>query len=264
VLAGAIFGFVVEGVLTTVLYEDGPLPFLASLFVGWHGLLSLFCFWYLARKWLLERRRRSLAIGAAAVGLYWGFWSIVYRLPEATEDFDQVFAVMEPGDFAVYSLVVGLVFAAAHWLIGYVWPTQFRPGRWGRRGIVLLLLSYASLAVLPLVPWAPVKFAVLVGGALWLLQRSRRFAPDEPSAIELLQGRVAINDVAILLIAPIAASFAYAGIWALDLSDSAVSGIFTTFSLLQAAAGLVAFVWAAQRSLRRPQQATLQPADQVL
>ena len=264
ILAGAVFGFVVEGVLTIVLYEDGPLPVLASLFVGWHGLLSLVCFWYLARKWLLERRRRSLALGAAAVGLYWGVWSIVYRLPEATEDFDQTFAVMEPLDFAIYASVVGLVFAAAHWLIGFVWPAQFRPGKWGRRGIVLSLLSYAALAVLPLVPWAPIKFAALVGGAVWLLQRSRQSTTDEPSAIEALQGRVAMSDVAILLIGPIAASLAYAGIWSLDLSDSAVSGVFATSSALQVVAGLVAFLWAGRRSLRRPQPAAVQPLDEVV
>ena len=264
VLAGAIFGFVVEGVLTVVLYEDGPLPVLAALFVGWHGLLSVVCFWYLARKWLLERRRRPLAIGAAAVGLYWGVWSIVYRLPEATEDFEQTFAVMEPGDFTVYALVVGAIFAAAHWLIGFVWPDQFRPGKWGRRGIVLLLAAYAALAVLPLVPWAPLKFGVLVGGTLWLLGRSRESTADEPSAIELLQGRVAARDAAMLLIAPVFASLSYAVAWGLELSDDAVSGLFAAFSGLQIVAGLVAFIWAARRSLQKPQQLGMQPAEEVL
>ncbi len=263
VLAGAIFGFVVEGVLTTVIYEDGPLPVLAALFVGWHGLLSVVCFWYLARKWLLERGRLPLAIGAAAVGVYWGVWSIVYRLPEATEDFDQTFAVMEPGDFAVYAFAVGAIFAAAHWLIGYVWPDQFRPGKWGRRGIVFLLTVYAALAVLPLVPWAPIKFAALVGGTLWLLRRSRESTADEPSAIERLQGRVAVADTAILLLAPFAATLSYSVVWGLELSDDAISGIFATFSGLQVLAGFIAFVWAAGRSLRQPRQEDEQKAIPV-
>ena len=40
VLAGAIFGFVVEGVITTVVYADGALPVFAAMFVGWHGMVA--------------------------------------------------------------------------------------------------------------------------------------------------------------------------------------------------------------------------------
>ncbi len=251
ILAGAVFGFVVEGVLTTVVYEDGPLPIMAALFVGWHGLLSVVAFWFLARKWLLERRRGRLAIGAALVGLYWGIWSIAYLAPDALSDFEEDFAVMEPSEFALYALVVGAVFAAAHWLIGYVWPQQWRPGVWGRRGIVALLVAYAALAVLPTVPWAPIKFAILVGGSLWLLRRSREREPGQPSAIASLQGQVALLDTTVLLIGPLVAAAAYASVWSLEPSAETAESIFTLFSMSQMIAGLIAFVWAARRSLQR-------------
>ncbi len=257
ILAGAVYGFVVEGVLTPVIYEDGPLPVLAALFVGWHGLLSIVAFWYLARKWLLEGKRKALAIGVLLVGAYWGSWSIVYRLPNALDEFEETYAVMEPAEFAGYAMVVGAGFAAAHWLIGLVWPEEFRPGKWGRRLIVIVTLGYGSLAVLPVVPWAPLKFAVLVGGALRLLQRSRQHRPDEPSAIAELQGRVALRDVAILMVAPAVAGLVYAGVWALDLSDEVVQGLFGLFSGAQVIAGLVAFAWAARRSLRRPSEVAI-------
>ena len=251
VLGGAIFGFVVEGVLTPVVYEDGPLPLLAALFVGWHGLVAFVGFWYFTRKWLLERRRLALGVGSAALGLYWGVWSIVYTLPDALEDLDEVYPVMDPTDFGVDAVIVGLVFAAAHLLIGYVWPDGFRPGKWGRRGIVALLLGYASLAVLPAVPWAPVKFGVLVGGTLWLLRRSRATNPDEPTVMATLAGRVRPQDASLLLIAPVVAALSYAAVWSLELGDDAVQGIFASFSGAQVLAGLGAFVWAARRSLRR-------------
>lgn len=131
ILGGAIFGFVVEGVLTTVIYEDGPLPLMAALFVGWHGLLSVVGFWYLTRRWLLSRSRGKLAIGAALMGVYWGIWSIVYVLPDALEGFDEVYPVMGPGGFAIYAVIVGAAFAVGHWLVGYVWPDRFEPGQWG-------------------------------------------------------------------------------------------------------------------------------------
>ncbi len=251
ILAGAIFGFVVEGVLTTVVYEDGPLPVMAALFVGWHGLLSVVSFFYLTRKWLLEGRWRPLVLGSTLMGLLWGVWSIVYTLPESLEDFEETFAVMAPGDFAVYALVIGVAFAVAHWLIGYVWPDRFAPGVWGRRGIVLLLFAYAALAVLPVIWWAPLKFAVLVGGSLWLLRRSRQAHPDEPSAIAALQGRVPLYRVAPLMLMPAVAALSYWWVWSAGLDESAVQEVFSGISVLTVVAGLVGFGWAWRRSVQR-------------
>ena len=181
----------------------------------------------------------------------WGAWSIVYTSPSAVEDFEEPFAVMEPSDFASYALVVGVAFAVAHWLLGFVTPQQFAPRKWGRRIIVALLVGYAPLAVLPVVPWAPVKFAALVGSALWLLKRSRAKTDGEPSAIAALHGRVDIRDVAVLTIMPVAAAAAYAWIWSPELSDLAVEELFTTFSVVQILAGAAAFGWAPRCSLRR-------------
>ena len=41
ILGGAIFAFLVEGVMIPIIYADGPLPVFAALFVGWHGLLAV-------------------------------------------------------------------------------------------------------------------------------------------------------------------------------------------------------------------------------
>lgn len=144
---------------------------------------------------------------------------------------------MPPGDFTVYALIVGAVVAVSHLHLGYVWPQQFAPGKWGRRGIVALLLGYATLAVLPLVVWAPIKFVVLVGGTLWLLKRSRVGTPGEPSAINALQRRAATRDVALLMIMPVVAGVVYAGMWNLGLDDTAVEELFSMMSIVQMLAG---------------------------
>ncbi|MEZ5175332.1 MAG: hypothetical protein R2823_03910 [Acidimicrobiia bacterium] len=256
VLGGAVFGFIVEGVLTTEIYLDGPLPAMAALFVGWHGLLSVVSFWYLARRWLLDRQRHRLAIGAGLIGAYWGVWSIVYSLPPALTDFEDPYEIMNPAGFAVYALIVGAVFAAAHWLLGFVWPDRFAPGRWGGRGIVALCAGYAALAVLPVVIWAPIKLGVLLGGTLWLLSKSRESTPSEPSAIASLQGRVRPGDVAILMIMPLVAIATYGVMWSLDLSVVGLQTVYGVGTGIQIAAGLVAYIWAAYRSLRPSEQLT--------
>ena len=249
VLGGAVFAFVVEGVLTFVIYEDGPLPIMAALFIGWHGLLSVVGFWYLARRWLIERRRLLLAGSAAATGLYWGVWSIIYRLPEASGEFEESFSVMEPGEFAIYALVVGAALVGAHWLLGWVWPEEYVPTRSGRIGITLIVAAYFAVAVLPAVIWAPVKLAVLLGGALWLLERSRRVTPDEPSVISSLQGRVAFRDAALLTALPVAAIAGYSLVWSMDPDQGTTEALFLTMVATQVVAGLAGFVWAAHRAL---------------
>lgn len=254
VLGGAIFAFAVEGILTTVVYEDGPLPIMAALFVGWHGLFSVVGFWYLTRRWLLERRRVLLTGAATLMGVYWGLWTMTFSLPGAFDDLEGINSVMAPGEFLVYALVVGAAFAIAHWLLGYVWPKQFQPGRRGGTAIVLLLGAYFAVAVLLVVPWAPLKLAALIGGTLWLLRRSREATADEPSIIESLQGRVALRDAALLMAMPVAASAVYAGIWSLGLQESAVNALNVTLVVVQVLSGFVAFGWAARRARRHDRE----------
>lgn len=250
VLGGAVFAFAVEGILTPVVYEDGPLPIMAALFVGWHGLLSVVGFWYLTRRWLLERKRVLLVGGATLMGIYWGLWTMTFTLPGALDDLEGTNSVMAPGEFTRYSLAVGLAFVVAHWLLGYVWPEGFRPGKRGGTAITLLLGAYFSVAVLLFVPWAPIKLAALLGATMWLLRRSREATPDEPSIVESLQGRVALTDAALLMAMPIAASVTYGAVWSLGLGDSAVSALNVTMVVLQVLAGFLVFGWAARRALR--------------
>ena len=77
VLASGVFALGVEGIITPVLYEDGPVPALAHFF-AWHGLASVGFCWYLARKLALSGRRARLALGSTLYGASWGLWSTTY------------------------------------------------------------------------------------------------------------------------------------------------------------------------------------------
>jgi len=259
--AGAVYAFVVEGVLTPVLYEDGALPVLASLFVGWHGLLGVVCFWYLARRLLLQRRIATLSLGAAVIGVYWGVWSITWLIPGASADFEDPFTTMGPSQFLVYALVVGAILATGHWLLGWVWPASFVPGRVGTVVIVVVTSVYAGIAVLPAVWWAPVKFAALVGVALWVLRRSRRRAPHAASIVTSLQGRVRATDTLAIMVMPVVASAVYAALWEIAPSDAALEALYEAMNLTQVAAGAAALAWAARRTFGtgRPREASAAP-----
>jgi hypothetical protein len=82
ILVGALFGFLVEGVLTPVIYESGLLdPIMPAYFTGWHGLLSMVLGWYWIRKMLIQHKTWKLILGSTGIGLFWGFWSLTFRNP---------------------------------------------------------------------------------------------------------------------------------------------------------------------------------------
>ena len=86
VLMSAVFAWTVEGVIVYVVHEAGLFdPFFPAMFVGWHGLLSFVGFFYLVRRWLLDGRRRRLAMAGAVYGLIWGMWAVGSWLPDSDE-----------------------------------------------------------------------------------------------------------------------------------------------------------------------------------
>ena len=127
VLIGGFFGFLVEGVLTPVVYEAGLLdPIMPAYFVGWHGMLSLVLGWYFIRKCLVERRWKRLLLTSSFFGIFWGLWSLPYRLPESILEFQALAEAGEhyiPGiwpvfDYALYTTIFTCMLAISHWLLG--------------------------------------------------------------------------------------------------------------------------------------------------
>lgn len=264
ILGAAVYAFVTEGVVTPIIYADGPLPVLAAMFVGWHGLVALVGFWYLTRRWLLEGNLRRLTWVAAAFGVGWGVWAASSSAAEPPEPelIEQGFdpTVLSAGRFAVYAMAVGVTFSVAHWLIGFVWPGRWRPGRASTVLVVIAATAYMSLAVLPGVVWAPLKLAVFLGGTLWLLSKARRSTADEMSVFEELVGHVPIHRVAVLLIMPLGAAGTYAGVDALALTTDVLEGIYWTLVAIQVLAGGATFAWAAYRSLARTPAGSPRPS----
>jgi len=252
VLGAAIYAAVTEGVLTPIIYADGPLPLLAFMFIGWHGLVAFVGFWYLARKWLVEGARRTLGAASCAVGVGWGVWALSSAsgdLPGADFAAEEglSLAILPPGEFALYALGVGGVLALAHWLLGFVWPDEWRPSKPATWTLALVAFGYMAVAVIPAVIWAPAKLAVLVGGPLWLLARPR--LADRETVWTVLSGPVRIRDAALILLMPASAALVYTGLWTLDIGDELLGGIYWTLISAQVIAGAVAIVWAIRKSL---------------
>lgn len=253
VLGAVVFAFVTEGVLTPVLYEDGPLPLLALMFVGWHGVLAVLVLWYGIRRLLLERRLRLLAAVCVGLGLYWGVWSLTWTRTDPMAG-DPGFDPMQPTDpltpmeFLGYALGVGVLLAVAHWLLGWVWPATVRPGRVTTGVLAVVVVGYLALVPLPVVPWAPIKLVLAVALA-WALLRPRD--TQGPDLWQRLSGRVPARAAATVLVMPLAAAGTYACLWRAEVSEAGLDTVLESMVLSKIVVGAGVIGWASLRMRRR-------------
>ncbi len=250
-LGGAVFALVVEGVITSVVYEDGPLPVLFVMFVGWHGVLAFLGFVYLARRWALRGRIGVLAAAAGLTGVGWGVWA----LSSAVTDRETAEAaaldggsadVLTPGAFALYAAWVGIVLIGAHLVMDRTWPkVGWAPSRTGRIATGLIAAALGAMLVVPFVPWAPLKFVALAWAIRWTMRRTAD-ASGSPTVIDELVGRVRLRNLLPIMLMPATASVAYAGMWQIR-DHEAHDAVYWSLIGAQVLAGIFGLAWASSR-----------------
>ena len=259
ILAAALFAFLVEGVLTPVIYEAGLLdPLMPAYFIGWHGLLSVVFGWYLLRKWLVRGQWGWLLAGGTLFGLFWGLWSVTYWLPESIVEFEQLAAEGEPvitgmwsmPEFGWHALTFTLMLIFAHWLLGRGgWQPTFQPGKAEKWLVALALIFFFSVMVLPTMLSAIFKLAAMLGVVFFALRANRRQEEGE-SLLAELTGPVKFSHALILLVMPLAATGVYALSALVQSSEEIIRVILEVTPLLQGFVGGGMFVWALVMTLR--------------
>ncbi len=258
VLAGTAYALITEGVLTPVLYEDGPLPLLASMFAGWHGIVTFTGLWYLTHRWLVERRVRRLALAGLGLGLWWGIWARASSVAEPPSSADIAGmnldpTLLAPVEFALYALLTGSLLAVAHLLLSRVIPAGWTPTR---RSLLLLAAVtglFFAVAILPAIPWAPVKLAALLGlvwaGMSWTPPSGVGF-----TAIDWMAGQLRLRDVALLMVIPVAAASSYSLFWQVN-SEEWLTSLNWAMVAAQAAVGAGAVLIAMRQAWRNRKSA---------
>jgi len=144
-LAGALYGWLTEGVLVQTTYENLPYS-LSDTGLSWHALITVWVGWYAMRRALLAKRPFPTLLLSAAVGLFWGLWTPFWGF------------LNEPGiapfTLARMVLLAGLFTPAlslSYWLQNRLTPHPFAPPRM-ELGLVaaLLGLQFFLTAVTPL------------------------------------------------------------------------------------------------------------------
>lgn len=133
-LLGALFGWLVEGIIVTTVIDDLPLT-ISWTGLAWHALFTVLVgWWWIPRT--LDRPTRGSVWRLVAVGASVGAWAAFWRFEEG--------ATTSIGEFAAYVGVTTVAFAAG--LAGW-WALRHRAAP-GLPGTLTALLLLAALAVL--------------------------------------------------------------------------------------------------------------------
>ena len=256
VLVAALYAFLVEGVLTPVLYEAGLFdPVMPAYFISWHGLLGFVFGWYGLRKWLVKGQWGRVLTFGFVFGLFWGVWSITWWLPEA---FDGPASVDRWSivDFGLYAFVFTSTLVLSHWLLGQgVWFREFKPSKVEKWLIGLSLVALFGLTVFPVLPVAMMKLGFLLG-VVFLGLRVGRVGEENGSKRTIfseLAGSVKGVHVLALFAMPVAATGVYALVTIWQPSESGIHILLEGIPFVQALVGAGVFLWAifSELKLRR-------------
>ncbi|MHB0998948.1 MAG: hypothetical protein ACYC27_06850, partial [Armatimonadota bacterium] len=206
-LAGAVYGWLDEGVIVQTMYQDFPLN-ISFTGLAWHALITVCGGWYLFRASVKKNRPLITAWVSSAAGIIWALWSVWWWVDKGI--------VTPVYVYTAYALITSLILIGALWISNSISPSALRFTR--REGIilaVLFLMYYAfvtvkadlkSLYVLP----------ICLGLAFYALNMNRKTETGN-DLIESLTCRVSVwNYIAVLLL-PFFSSAVYALLYYLHL-----------------------------------------------
>jgi hypothetical protein len=194
-LTGALYGWLVEGVIVTTVVDDLPLT-LSYTGLAWHALFTILLGWWGVPRILAHPIVRSL-VGLAAVGVGVGAWAAFWRFEEGVQT-----PILE---YALFAVLTTAVYAGG---LALWWATRERavPSIRGSAVALLLLTALAAVHAIgnPLTLIGP----ALVGLALFAIVHT---APRSPVPAATHLGPTPYRALPRLFIIPIIATGVFFG-----------------------------------------------------
>ncbi len=206
-LAGAVYGWLVEGALTTTLYGTEPsAPFPLSLSctgLSWHALISVMAGYYLAARILAGDRYWPVGLFSLGIGVFWGCWAPFQWLEEPP--------VVTPVPlFLLQGLLVTTPLVLSYWLLGKLRLAEFHPAWFGVIVSVTIHLLFFKNGSIATLGWKPLlilpPLLLFVCGILYL---NRRREPLIPSETEPFAHPLKVTHCLLLFTAPVFATLVY-------------------------------------------------------
>jgi len=207
-LAGAVFGWMTEGIIVQTAYEDLPLS-LSFTGLAWHALISVWVGWYAVRRALFSGLKATLLL-SATIGIGYGLWAISWWVEPGETP-------APPLEFARYALLSTLLLIPAYWLHDRTVPASFRPNRALEIAAgILFLLYFAFITVPAAAPWAAAILPVLLLLVYLALRRNQQRESRTPLHQCFSRTDQPWRYLGLLTL-PLAAALVYAAAYALDI-----------------------------------------------
>ena len=200
-LAGAMFGWLAEGVIVQTTYELLPLS-ISFTGLAWHALITVWIGWYALRKSLLASASFSTLNLSAIIGVCYGLWGIAWWL----EPDGGVSSIIE---FAGFSFVTTILVILAYKLADWSSNEPFIPNHWITIFVSGLFGLYFLFVAVPTFPLALAILPILLGLVHWGLRRNRSMNVDS-SMINTLTGYIPVWKYFSLLALPVTGAIVYA------------------------------------------------------
>ncbi|MHC1766156.1 MAG: hypothetical protein AB9869_17950 [Verrucomicrobiia bacterium] len=213
-LAGAVYGWLDEGVVVDTLYGNADNPFPASIsFTGlaWHALISVGIGWYGQAKILVAGKPARTALFSAAVGLGWGLWAAWWpaELGRANTSL---------AAFVGHTLVCSVLLIVAWMIYGTASSEWFRPAKYELVVLLAIVALFFFAVRLPATPRSALILPPLVLLCAYGLRRNRS-QEERPDLIESTVGHIDLRSCWVLLLMPASAVMVYTpiAVWQLTL-----------------------------------------------
>lgn len=207
-LCGALFGWLVEGVIVQTTYESLPLS-ISFTGLAWHALISVGVGWYAVRAAM--RENNPLLVGAllVLVGLAYGFWAICWWVEPP--------AYVTPlAGFAAFSFGTMLLVTLAYRLYDWAAQASFAPPRWLNIVVAVLFAGFFLFVAITSVPVALFVLPLLLALVFVSLWKNRE-TETRPPLLESLSTPARGWNYPLLFLIPLSASVIYGLSLLLDL-----------------------------------------------
>jgi len=223
-LAGAVFGWLAEGVVVDTLYGNLTNPFPASIsFTGlaWHALISVGTGWYWQAKVLTAGNPAKIAPFSVAVGLGWGLWAGWWpaELGKANTSL---------AGFAGHTVACFVPLLSAWVVLGLARADWFRPAKLEMPVLLGLVALFFVGVRIPATPRSALILPPLLLLCAYGLRRNQSHE-QRPDLLEAIVGHIRPRSCLPLLLMPVTAIAVYAPVaaWGLTLPTNWVLYIIT-------------------------------------
>jgi hypothetical protein len=213
-LVAALFGWLNEGLFSLTFFGlPNGMPFPISIAwtgLAWHAMFILLG-WYVMRRALSASIWWSF-VGATALGVVWGVWSLSWPLQDLT---------ITPDSHIIYTLVCAALYIFAFHISSWTMrlpaqagPQDFRASEGEKIFLAIVAGSYYLLVTVRMFPIRALTILPILFGLIYLALRQNKKAEGkkkgEGSILELFGERLLWRRSLLLFVAPCIASAIFA------------------------------------------------------